>query len=163
MPALRCLYLAGNPVVREMRNYRKRLVAALPDLTYLDDRPVFELEHRASQAWCGGKQPLIQLSHRHENFLAHCPYWSGSAAAPLKIPFKLSNSNARRQSWSVDVCGWWRLPGRGAGVHYPYRRAHGRLASRAEAQRSALCTEGAFSWLLIVKLKGLQHVTETAC
>lgn len=82
MPALRCLYLAGNPVVREMRNYRKRLVAALPDLTYLDDRPVFELEHRASQAWCAGKQPPIQLLHRHENFLAHCAYWSGSAAAP---------------------------------------------------------------------------------
>lgn len=51
MPALRCLYLKGNPVVGKLPSYRKALVAALPGLTYLDDRPVFEEERRCAEAW----------------------------------------------------------------------------------------------------------------
>ena len=34
-----------------MRSYRKTVVAALPALTYLDDRPVFELERLCAEAW----------------------------------------------------------------------------------------------------------------
>ncbi len=48
----RCLYLKGNPVVSQIKNYRKALVAALPELRYLDDRPVFEDERRIVNAWC---------------------------------------------------------------------------------------------------------------
>ncbi len=51
MPALRCLYLKGNPVVGKIPSYRKALICALPGLTYLDDRPVFEEERRCAQAW----------------------------------------------------------------------------------------------------------------
>lgn len=51
LPNLRCLYLTGNPVVSNMKNYRKLMVAALPGLTYLDDRPVFEDERRLVNAW----------------------------------------------------------------------------------------------------------------
>ena len=51
MPSLRCLYLKGNPVVSMIKNYRKVVVAALPDLGYLDERPVFEDERRLVNAW----------------------------------------------------------------------------------------------------------------
>jgi dynein assembly factor 1 len=51
LPALRCLYLKGNPVVNKIKQYRKALISALPGLTYLDDRPVDEQERRCAEAW----------------------------------------------------------------------------------------------------------------
>ena len=54
LPHLRCLYLEDNPLVSGTANYRRRLVAALRGLTYLDDRPVFKEERRRAQAWCIG-------------------------------------------------------------------------------------------------------------
>jgi dynein assembly factor 1 len=51
LPQLRCLYLKGNPLVGAVPQYRRALVAALPGLTYLDDRPVFALERRCAEAW----------------------------------------------------------------------------------------------------------------
>ena len=51
LPRLKCLYLRDNPLVSALRCYRKRVVAALPALTYLDDRPVFEVERRCAEAW----------------------------------------------------------------------------------------------------------------
>lgn len=52
LPALKCLYLKGNPLVSSMRSYRKATIAAIPTLTYLDDRPVFEVERLSAEAWC---------------------------------------------------------------------------------------------------------------
>jgi dynein assembly factor 1 len=55
LPALRALYLqAGNPVASSLRPYRKSVVAALKELVYLDDRPVFDAERRAAAAWANG-------------------------------------------------------------------------------------------------------------
>ncbi|KAG2487558.1 hypothetical protein HYH03_013837 [Edaphochlamys debaryana] len=54
LPDLRCLYLKGNPVVSNIKNYRKTLVVSIPSLTYLDDRPVTENERRTCEAWFEG-------------------------------------------------------------------------------------------------------------
>ena len=55
MPALRALYLsAGNPVAGSVRPYRKRVVAAVAGLVYLDERPVFDAERRGAEAWVRG-------------------------------------------------------------------------------------------------------------
>ncbi|KAG2449026.1 hypothetical protein HYH02_005778 [Chlamydomonas schloesseri] len=54
IPDLRCLYLKGNPVVSNIKNYRKVLVTSIPSLTYLDDRPVFDNERKIAQAWLEG-------------------------------------------------------------------------------------------------------------
>lgn len=54
LPKLSALYLKGNPVVRKIKHYRKTLLNAMPNLAYLDDRPVFELEKVAVKAWAEG-------------------------------------------------------------------------------------------------------------
>lgn len=51
LPDLRCVYLKGNPAVSAIRNYRKAIIAAIPTLTYLDDRPIFDAERRCAEAW----------------------------------------------------------------------------------------------------------------
>jgi len=51
MPHLACLYLQGNPVVTKKRYYRKTMIARIPTLKYLDDRPVFPLERQCAEAW----------------------------------------------------------------------------------------------------------------
>ncbi len=51
---LRVLYLLGNECVRKIANYRKNMINNLPNLTYLDDKPVFEDERRFSEAFARG-------------------------------------------------------------------------------------------------------------
>lgn len=66
MPNLTCLYLKGNPIVSSIRNYRKSIIAALPGLTYLDDRPVFELERKCAEGWVtGGLEGEREARRKH--------------------------------------------------------------------------------------------------
>uniref|UniRef100_A0A7S0R4Q2 Dynein assembly factor 1, axonemal homolog n=1 Tax=Pyramimonas obovata TaxID=1411642 RepID=A0A7S0R4Q2_9CHLO len=61
MPNLSVVYLKGNPIVNNIKSYRKNLIASMPKLTYLDDRPVFPNERRCAEAWYaagGGKEGL---------------------------------------------------------------------------------------------------------
>jgi len=48
------LYLKGNPCVRKISLYRKRLTAGMKNLSYLDDRPVFEVDRLSANAWAEG-------------------------------------------------------------------------------------------------------------
>eukprot|EP00743_Colponemidia_sp_Colp-15_P001894 GILK01002064.1.p1 GENE.GILK01002064.1~~GILK01002064.1.p1 ORF type:complete len:304 (+),score=54.21 GILK01002064.1:73-984(+) len=67
LPNLACLYLKGNPFVRNMTNYRKLLICHLPNLKYLDERPVFELERRTAEAWGrGGREMEIEERKRFQ-------------------------------------------------------------------------------------------------
>ena len=51
MPDLRVLYLMGNPVVKNIKHYRKTIIGKCKALRYLDDRPVFDEERRRVEAW----------------------------------------------------------------------------------------------------------------
>lgn len=54
MPDLRVLYLQGNPVVKNIKHYRKTIISKCQHLKYLDDRPVFDDERRRVNAWAAG-------------------------------------------------------------------------------------------------------------
>jgi len=54
MTDLRVLYLKGNECCKRIPNYRKSTTAFLKDLKYLDDRPVFEEDRRAAEAFNRG-------------------------------------------------------------------------------------------------------------
>lgn len=54
MPNLSVLYLQNNDVTKNIRNYRKSMIVKLPNLKYLDDRPVFPEERRFAEAFAAG-------------------------------------------------------------------------------------------------------------
>lgn len=51
MPKLAVLNLMSNPVIAKIKNYRRAMISRIKSLTYLDDRPVFEKERLAVEAW----------------------------------------------------------------------------------------------------------------
>ncbi|KAJ6646384.1 Dynein axonemal assembly factor 1 like, partial [Pseudolycoriella hygida] len=54
MPELRVLVLTGNPVVNQIPSYRKTLILTCKNLTYLDSRPVFDVDRACAEAWKRG-------------------------------------------------------------------------------------------------------------
>ena len=54
MPNLKVLYMQGNGCVNKIKNYRKTMIDKLPQLKYLDDRPVFADDRRNAEAFARG-------------------------------------------------------------------------------------------------------------
>jgi len=54
MPQLRCLYSQGNKFCNNVSAYRKKVIVGLPNLKYLDDKPVFEEDRRRAEAYARG-------------------------------------------------------------------------------------------------------------
>ena len=54
MPNLKVLYVQGNEFTSKIKNYRKTMIAKLPTLMYLDDRPVFPEDRRHAEAFARG-------------------------------------------------------------------------------------------------------------
>ncbi|KAG7210820.1 hypothetical protein KM043_012307 [Ampulex compressa] len=64
MESLRVATLMGNPVVRRIGAYRKRMIVGCEGLRYLDDRPVFPQERACAEAWMRGG-PEEERAERH--------------------------------------------------------------------------------------------------
>lgn len=61
MTNLHVLNLMGNPVAKEIKNYRKTIILCCKSLTYLDDRPVFPQERACTEAWeRGGREAELK-------------------------------------------------------------------------------------------------------
>jgi len=74
MPCLAVLQLQGNPVVPKITSYRRTVISRCEALSYLDDRPVFEEERKAVEAWVIGGLPAEREERRRqreEKDLAH--------------------------------------------------------------------------------------------
>ncbi|KAL7749118.1 hypothetical protein RI367_005523 [Sorochytrium milnesiophthora] len=54
IPQLAVLNLMGNEVIRKVQQYRRNLIVTVKTLTYLDDRPIFDSERKATEAWAAG-------------------------------------------------------------------------------------------------------------
>ncbi|KAJ3389890.1 Dynein assembly factor 1, axonemal [Lobulomyces angularis] len=54
MPNLAVLNLQSNPVIKLISNYRRKMIYEVKSLTYLDDRPVFDNERLAVNAFMEG-------------------------------------------------------------------------------------------------------------
>lgn len=50
-PSLKVLYLFGNEITKRIPHYRKTIIHHCRQLTYLDQRPVFQEERRRCNAW----------------------------------------------------------------------------------------------------------------
>ena len=74
MPNLKVLYLMNNPCTGKIKNYRKTVISKLPNLKYLDDRPVFADDRRNAEAFSRGgleeerkERALIQEEKRKKD------------------------------------------------------------------------------------------------
>lgn len=72
--SLRVLYFKGNPLVRKIRNYRKKIIKELANLTYLDEKPVDECERLSTEAfWRGGlaEERKVRNEYRLQRDFGH--------------------------------------------------------------------------------------------
>lgn len=63
-PGVKLLRYHGNPGIRNIEHYRKRMVNALPGVTYLDERPIFPVEVKSCAAWASGGLQAMQEAKR---------------------------------------------------------------------------------------------------
>ncbi|KAL1495266.1 hypothetical protein AB1Y20_017126 [Prymnesium parvum] len=66
MPQLAVLQCQGNPFIPKVTSYRKTMVSRCKTLSYLDDRPIFNEERMATEAWVVGGLPAEREERRRQ-------------------------------------------------------------------------------------------------
>ncbi|KAL8433639.1 hypothetical protein Efla_005278 [Eimeria flavescens] len=67
LPHLSSLYLMGNPLTKQIKQYRRAMIANLHVLRFLDERPVKAIDRDAAKAWYAGgeeEERKVWKAHR---------------------------------------------------------------------------------------------------
>lgn len=54
MSNISVIYMQNNEFTKKISHYRKFIISNLPEIKYIDDKPVFEDEKRYALAWVRG-------------------------------------------------------------------------------------------------------------
>ena len=112
------LYLTGNRalaarVAEVWGSYRKQLIARLPGLTFLDERPVHKNELRFAAAWARGGS----AAEHSERVQAHAEEAAGAGAGAdalglaevrARVARRREEIRARRREMGLDEPDWMR-------------------------------------------------------
>jgi len=61
-PKLELLTMNGNPAIRNISNYRRVMIVAMPTLCYLDDRPINPIDRSLAEAFMrGGREEELRV------------------------------------------------------------------------------------------------------
>lgn len=85
MPNLAVLYCQGNDFIKNISHYRKTLIAKIPTLKYLDDRPVFEEDRRRAEAFAKGGLEEERAEIRRLKKEKEDKHWANHEAFMLMI------------------------------------------------------------------------------
>ena len=101
LPELRVLYLTNNEIVKNLENYRKRMVRDLLNLTFLDDRPVFPEDRRFVSAFYSGgieaereERKAFQREKEEERLRNHLAFQAMMDEARARRPHREEDSGS---------------------------------------------------------------------
>lgn len=99
MPNLKVLYLHNNPVCKKIDHYRKKIISSIPNLRYLDDRPVFEEDRRRAEAWARGGMEEERAEMKRIKKEKEDKHWANHEA------FQIMIHKARKEKAEKDASG----------------------------------------------------------
>lgn len=97
MPNLACLYSQGNDFQKKISSYRKTIIAKMPNLKFVDDRPVFEDDRRRAEAWLRGGMDEERLEMKLIKKEKEAKHWANHDA------FLLMVKNAREEKKAEEA------------------------------------------------------------
>ncbi len=103
MAGLRVLILTGNDIIKTMSAvapYRFTMIASLPGLTYLDDKPVFDDERQAVDAWreAGGLRLYKERNSLSPDEKAEIKSAAAAAMRAKREALRVAKETAHRES-----------------------------------------------------------------
>lgn len=154
LPIASVLYLHGNPILRNLKQYRRKMIVGLPSLTYLDERPVFAEERRVVEAWARGgdaeeTSERSKIREEKKEHLQSCvKILTDKMEANREVRDRLTREWEKRRDLELEEVSRRRRE---------IRDAKGILEVRESAERERRENEANGSWLDLMDAFQLAH------